>query len=116
MPKHLSNTAATVALEVPTMRCRISVAKLGFLIQDLSKGSHDLCDRVVLSLCDDFDSLCLVHECRELEEVHSTGFTDAIVNKKVCSLNEIKRWCIVRLGRGHLRSAERKLPQICCCG
>ena len=31
-PKHLFNTAATVAPEVPTMRCRILVAKLGFLI------------------------------------------------------------------------------------
>ena len=37
-PKHLFNTAAIVVLEVPTMRCRILVAKLGFLAHVLSKN------------------------------------------------------------------------------
>ena len=44
----------------------------------------------MLSLCDDFDSSCLVRECRELEEVYGTGFTDDIIDKKVCSLKEVK--------------------------
>ena len=47
-PKHLSNTAAIVALEMPTMRCRILVAKLGFLARVLSKDSDDLCGHVTV--------------------------------------------------------------------
>ena len=59
-PKHFSNTAATATLELPSMRCRILVAKLYFLARVLRKGPEDLSGRVVLSLCDDFGSSCLV--------------------------------------------------------
>ena len=90
-PKHLSNTASTTALEVPTMRYMILVAKLGCLVHVLSKGSDNLCGRAVLSLCDDFDSSCLVRECRELEEEFGTGLTDDIINRSTRSLKEVKK-------------------------
>ena len=90
-PEDLSNTAAIVALEAPTMRCRILVAKLGFLARVLSKDSDDLCSRAVLALCDDFDPSCLVRECRELEEEFGIGFTDDIINRSTRSLKEVKK-------------------------
>ena len=65
-PKCFSNTVACTILDVPTTRCRVLVAKLGFLKHVLSKGTGDLCGRIVLFLCDDLDSSCLVWECREL--------------------------------------------------
>ena len=49
------------------------MAKLGFLKHVMSKGADDLCGRVVLSLCNNFDSSCLVRECTELEEPFGTG-------------------------------------------
>ena len=73
------------------MRCRILVAKLGFLARVLRKGSDALCGRAVLSLCDDFDSSCLVRECRELEEEFGTGSTDDIINRSTRSLKEVKK-------------------------
>ena len=33
--------------------------KLGFLVRVMGEDPDDLCGRVVLSLCDDFDSSCL---------------------------------------------------------
>lgn len=60
-PKPLSNTvAAAAALEVPSMRCKVLEAKLSFLARVGSKSPDDLCGRMVLSLCDDTDSSCLV--------------------------------------------------------
>ena len=61
-PKCFSNSVASATLEVPTMRCRMLMAKLGFLKHVMSKGADDLCGRVVLSLCDNFDSSCLAVE------------------------------------------------------
>ena len=111
-PKHLSNTAAIVALEVPTMRCRILVAKLGFLARVLSKDSDDLCGRAVLALCDDFDSSCLVRECRELEEEFGTGFTDDIINRSTRSLKEVKKMLHGQDKKRLLERCREKASQI----
>jgi len=62
-PKNHSNTAAVTALDVPTMK-------------DCLSGS------VVLALCGDVDYLCLVRECKELEEIFGTCFTEMITNKE----------------------------------
>ena len=59
------------------MRCRMLMAKLDFLKHVISRGADDLCGRVVLSPCDNFqiDSSCLVRECRELEDGALLGQT-----------------------------------------
>ena len=46
---------------------------------------------VVLALCNEVDSICLVKECRELEECFGTKFTEAIISKNVCSIREMKK-------------------------
>ena len=67
------------------------MAKLGFLKHGMSKRADVLCGRVVLSLCDNFDSSCLVRECRELEEPFGTDFTGDIVCRKTISLKVVKK-------------------------
>ena len=68
MLKHLSNTAALTTLEVPTVRSRVLQRKLSFLHRVANRNPFSLSGRTVLALSQDIDSLCLVKECRELEE------------------------------------------------
>ena len=63
-PRHHSNTAAITALEVTIMRYRILVKKLGFLHHVIESNPVSLTGHVMVALCDDADSLCLVKECR----------------------------------------------------
>lgn len=63
-PKHHSNTAAIAVLDIPTMKCRILVKKLGFLRRLMEGDPDSLCGSVVLPLCDEVESICLVRECR----------------------------------------------------
>ena len=83
-PKHLSNTAAITVLDVPTIRCRVFLRKLGFLQRVVRRNTDSLSGRVVLALCDDVDSLCLVRECRELDEWFGSSYTDVILSKQDC--------------------------------
>ena len=46
----------------------------------------------LLALCDDVESICLVRECREMEEHFGTHFTSDIIKKETtCSLKEMKK-------------------------
>ena len=66
MVKVHSNTATVIVLDVPSMKCRILVRKLRFLKRMMDRDADRLSGSVVLALCNDVDSLCLVRECREL--------------------------------------------------
>ncbi len=67
-PKHHSNTAALVALDMMSARSELLIAKLRFLKRRTTK--HDsIGGEAMRALSDDVNSLCLVKECRELEEV-----------------------------------------------
>ena len=77
-PKHHSNTAAITALEMPTMRSRLLVTKLGFLRRVMESSSGNFSGRVLEALCDDVESMCLVKECRELEESFGTRHVEAL--------------------------------------
>ena len=65
----------------------------------MDRDADCLSGSVVLAMCDDMDSLCLVRECRELEESFGTGFTDMITttSKDGC-LREMKK-NVVEVGR-----------------
>ena len=89
-PKHHSNTAAITALEVPTMRSRLLVTKLGFLRRVVESDSGSLSARVLEALCDDVESLCLVRECRELEESLGMLYVDSIMSRSAVSVREMK--------------------------
>ena len=89
-PKHHSNTAAITALEVPTMRSRLLVTKLGFLRRVVESDSGSLSAQVLEALCDDVESLCLVRECRELEESLGMLYVDSIMSRSAVSVREMK--------------------------
>ena len=55
-PKHHSNTVATTVLEVPPMKCRILVRKLGFLMRVIAGDTDSLSGIVLLALCDEIMS------------------------------------------------------------
>ena len=80
--KHLSHTAALTTLEVPTVRCRVLQRKLSFLHRVTNSNPFSLSGRTVLALSQDINSLCLVKECRELEEGFGTHFTDDILARR----------------------------------
>ena len=61
------------------MKARILVRKLGFLLRLVSANGHVLGARTFQSMSNDMESLCLVRECRELEETFQTHYTDKIL-------------------------------------
>ena len=67
-PRHFSNTAAVTALDMVSVTSEIAVRKLGFLKRQLAEGAEGVGAVAMRSLLDDPNSLCLVGECRELEE------------------------------------------------
>ena len=88
------------------------VAKLGFLKHVMSKGTDGLCGRIVLSMCDDFDSSRLVRKCRELEEPFGTDFTADIIHNKELSLKIVKKILYAEDKRARLEKCRDKAPFI----
>ena len=75
-PKHHSNTAALVALDLESIRWRLLLTKLGFLRRSMLNDAGVGAEMIrVMS-----ESLCLVKECRELEEGFGTYFTDELLS------------------------------------
>ncbi len=69
---------------------RVLIRKLSFLQRLVNSNSASLSGRAMLALSDDTASLCLVRECRELEEVFGTHFTEDIISNSTPSLKEVK--------------------------
>ena len=67
--KHHSNLAAIIALDVPTRKSRVLVSKLWFVKRVMSRDATKVSECVVLVLCSEVDSLCLVREYKELVDV-----------------------------------------------
>ena len=89
-PKHHSNTAAHVALDLESIRCRLLSAKLGFLRRSMV-GREGIGAEMMCVMVDDVESLCLVKECRELEETYGTCFTDGILeDAEQSSMREVR--------------------------
>lgn len=86
--------------------------KLGFLKRVMDRDANCLSGSVVLALCGDVDSLCLVRECRELEESFGTCFTERITSKEVCCLREIKKSIVDVDRRMLLEKCAEKAPLI----
>ncbi len=80
-PKHHYNTAAITTLVLPTMRSWLLAVKLGFLRRVVESDPGSYGARVLEALSDDVDALCLVRECRELEESLGLQFTDSIIDR-----------------------------------
>ena len=63
---------------------------LSFLQRVVNSNSASLSGTALLALSDDTASICLVRECRELEEVFGTHFTQEILSDNAPSLKEVK--------------------------
>ena len=90
--RHFSNTAAMTVLDLDSVTSRIVVRKLRFLKRQLAEGAVGVAAVAMRSLLDDPNSLCLVGECRELEEHCGTNYTDAILEGgDEVSMQEVKK-------------------------
>ena len=69
----------SLQLDVPTMKSGVLVRKLGFLKRVMGRDAGKLSGCVVLGLCSEVDLLCLVRECKELEESFGTGFREMMI-------------------------------------
>ena len=91
-PRHFSNTATVTAMDMESVTSAIAVRKLGFLRRQLAEGAEGIGAVAMRSLVDDPNSLCLVGECRELEECFGTSYTDAIlVSADDVSMREVAK-------------------------
>ena len=78
-----------------------------------SNGDTDsLSGCVVLALCNEVDSICLVKECRELEENFGTQFTEAITSKNSGCLRQMKKVIMDVDRRRMLERCEEKATMI----
>jgi len=90
-PKHHSNTAALLTVDIPSVRSRVLVAKLGFLYKVVRSDPRSLSGQALFALSDGVDSLCIVKECRELEEQFGTTYTDEILGGRELSIKDMKK-------------------------
>ena len=70
---------------------------------------------MLLAMCDDVESICLVRECREMEEHFGTHFTSDIIKKEItCKLKEMKRTIIKADKKMTIKKieCEEKAPMI----
>ena len=57
----------------------------------MAGNTDSLSGSVLLAMCDDVESICLVRECREMEHF-GTHFTSDIIKKETnCSLKDMKK-------------------------
>ena len=91
-PKHFSNTAALVTLDLPTSRCHIFQRKLNFLRRLMTPEaleSNRIGSATTKTFADDIEDLCLVKECRELDSVFNSDFTTKVLTDG-CNQREMK--------------------------
>lgn len=65
-------------LDLESIRSRLLIAKLVFLKREM-QSDGGIGGETLRALSDDVESLCLVRECRELEEGFGTSFTDELL-------------------------------------
>ena len=90
-PKSHLNTAALVTLNMESAESRVLVTKLGFLRKKFQSDGVGVGAAVMGALMDDVESMCLVKECREMEEVFGIDVVkDVLSDSKMIGMKEIK--------------------------
>ena len=79
LPKWYSNTAAIIVLGWNSLHSVCTIRKLTFLHRVMT-NEESICYRAFSAMADDVEALCLVRECRELEERYKSDFTSAILS------------------------------------
>ena len=91
-PRNFSNTAAVMAMDMNSVTSEVAVRKLGVLRRQLAEDAVGVGAVAMRSLVDHPNSLCLVRECRELEECFGINYTDTILaGADGVGMREIKR-------------------------
>ena len=80
-----------VALGMESARARLLVMKLGFLRRRMMDDGVGVGAAMMSPMCDDVESTCLVKECRELEEVLGTSFTEILMGGEMVGMKEVKK-------------------------
>ena len=113
-PRHLSSTAAVTVLDVPSVRSRLLVKKLGYLKRVLVDDAVGVGAAVMRSMVDDAEELCLVKECRELEEGFGTNFVDELLcgDAEFVSMKEVKERIAVLDREKRCEKCREKAPLI----
>ena len=115
MAEALSNNAALVAMDLQSAKSRLLLRKLSFLRRQLvtdSMESGNVDVMALKSLIDDPESLCLVKECRDLEDHFGTEYTAQILSDAdSCSVKEIQKVvCNIDREKSFSRYVWRKPP------
>ena len=92
LPTHTSNNNARMALQWPSMRARILIIKLCFLLKVVN-SDHSLSARVFRSLAaSDVESLLITRQCRFLESTFKSNFTTtALTSSETISKHSLKK-------------------------
>ena len=97
--------AAVVTLGLPSVRFAVLVWKLGLLLKLMDDDADGAGARVFHCLLDDVSSICLVRECRELEEHFGTSVTDSILHRSKTRIRAVK-----------IKLKEMRSTMRSCCG
>ena len=89
-PDHISSTAAVVTLGLPLIWCEVLVRKFGILLKLSDEVANGVGASVFRCLLDHVSSICLIRECRDLEEYFGTSVTDSILCQSETSIRVIK--------------------------
>ena len=81
LPRWYSNTPASIVIGLGSARALCLTRKLNFL-RKISSDDHSetVSSLTLASLSDDIDSVCLIRECRDLEQHFHSNFTAAILH------------------------------------
>ena len=104
-PRHFSNTAALVTLDLHIAKSYLLQRKLTFLRRLLisdSLDSNNIGVAAMKSLSDDPESLCLVKECRELESYYNTTFTTEILRDADSIFPTVMKKDIRKIDKDHV--------------
>ena len=95
------------------MHSRLLTRKLVFLRQHLVEEALGIGTLVVTSMLEDPDSLCIVQECRDLEEEYGTKFTDKILaDADAVIMADVRKEIRKRDKETQLERCAEKIPHL----
>ena len=83
LPKWYTNTPASIVIGLGSARAMCLTRKLSFLRKMCSEDHNEaVSSRTLASLSDDLDSICLIRECRDLDNYFLSDFTSVILQRE----------------------------------
>ena len=81
--KRYTNTPASIVIGLGSARAMCLTRKLSFLRKMCSEDHNEaVSSRTLASLSDDLDSICLIRECRDLDNYFLSDFTSVILQRE----------------------------------